>query len=153
MSALLPLRALQEAARRAASILHPEDRAVRVIVVGRDGVEIVNVVVPPSGTHPTPETRADPPAVVPGWSFTERSALFDGKEAAVGPSRVRLLKVLAEAEGPMTAKELAKATYGANGDEESARFHVRELRKELKAHFDFEGDPVPNDGGYRLALR
>jgi hypothetical protein len=100
---------------------------------------------------PAPET----PALPPGWSFANQFAIYDGKIIkGISPSRVRLLRVLADAIAPLKADELAKEVYGPHGDAENARNHIRALREELRKEFGYEGDPVPNDGqGYRLALR
>jgi hypothetical protein len=156
-----PVRALLRAACRAAR--HMElGRACRVVVYVGDR-RAIDVVIPESVADgemrrpvlpaaPAPET----PALPPGWSFTDKFSLYDGRIVKeVAPSRVKLLRVLVEATAGMTAKELARAVFGEHGDEESARFHIRELRKELKAAFaSFEADAIPNDGaGYRLILR
>ena len=156
-----PVRALLRAACRAAR--HMElGRACRVVVYVGDK-RALDVVIPESVADgemrrpvlpaaPAPET----PALPPGWSFTDRLALFDGRVVKeIGPSRVKLLRVLVEAVAGMTARDLAQLVFGPHGDEENARHHIRELRKELKTAFpSFEGETVPNDGaGYRLILR
>jgi DNA-binding winged helix-turn-helix (wHTH) protein len=89
-----------------------------------------------------------------GWVVDDRSARFDGRPVAVGVSRLKLLKSLVGADGPIGAKELARLVFGPCGDEENVRYHLRELRKELKAAFGIEGEAVANDGdGYRLVIR
>jgi hypothetical protein len=149
-----PIRELQRAAALAAKHLGARDRAVRVAVWCSDGVRVIDAAVPPDALEADPGERP-PPAIVPGWSFVnDRVVLYDGRAVAVSPSRVRLLRVLVEAEGKLSAKELARLAFDREADEENARYHVKALRAELKDAFrDFEGEIVPGDGGYRIALR
>lgn len=145
------IRELQIAAARVACEILPGSVIKRVVLIDEHGRKIDLPVPPcpqPGEAFDVPET----PMLTPGWSFTDRHALYDGRVVAVSASRVKLLRVLAEATAGLTAKELARAAFGDRGDEESARFHVRELRKELKTHFNYEGDPIPNDSGYRLVI-
>jgi hypothetical protein len=146
-----PIRQLQHTAHMAAFFVLPGTPAARVIVCGDDGKKIIDIAIPPQcALGQDPDVR---PALK-GWLFTDRTASFEGRSVAVGACRVKLLRVLAGAEMPLSAKELAKAAFGDHADEENARFHVRELRKELKAALEWDGEPIPNDGdGYRLVLR
>ncbi len=145
-----PIKLLQAAARRAADHVgggHPG----RVVVVDLAGRKLLDVTVPMGAVD---KDATDPPAVVPGWSFTERAAYFDGTAVPVSPSRLRLLRVLAEAEGPLMAKELAKLAFDRTADEENVRYHVAALKKDLAKSFADFGELIPNGGeGYRLALR
>ena len=146
-----PIRQLQTAARAAARHVNPHTRARNVIVLDVNGEQVLDLQVP-AGADADADGLA--PAVRPGWDVDDRRALFDGQPIRVAASRLRLLRVLAEAEGPLPAKELARLAFDRESDEENARYHVRELRKELKVAFDgFEGEIIPGDGGYRLVLR
>lgn len=150
-----PLRALLRAACRAARHLDA-GRATRVVVYGGDR-KVIDLAVPDSvadGELRVPEAQAPPEDPPPGWSFTARTALYDGKRLAVAPSRVKLLRVLWEATEKLSAKELGRLAFDRETDEEGTRYHIRTLRAELAAEFPtFEGEIIPGDGGYRLALR
>jgi hypothetical protein len=158
-----PIHDLQVVAARVADILVPGAVARRVVIYDDRGVKILDVAVPACAcAAPGPAAEPEVPALTPGWSFVapERGggqvALFDGKVvAAVSAGRVKLLRVLFEAVGPLPAKDVALAAFGEHGDPENARFHLRKLRDELKAAFpEFEGEAVSNDGGgYKLVLR
>lgn len=150
-----PLRSLLRAACRAARHLDA-GRATRVAVYCGDK-KVIDLAVPESvadGELRVPEAQTVPEEPPAGWSFTGRAALYDGERLAVAPSRVKLLRVLVEATEKLSAKELGRLAFDRETDEEGTRYHIRTLRAELAAEFpSFEGDIIPGDGGYRLALR
>ncbi|MCE9564905.1 MAG: helix-turn-helix domain-containing protein, partial [Planctomycetes bacterium] len=108
----------------------------------------------PPGFSELAEKASEAPETVAGWSFTERTAKFDGKLVPVSPSRLKLLRVLVEAEGPLSGKMIAELAFGKHMGEDAARYHITSLRKELGEAFpEFEGEFIPGDGGYRVAMR
>ncbi len=161
-----PVRSLLRAACRAVRHLEA-GRACRVIVYVGDK-RAIDIVIPESvadgemrrpmlpATLPPPPPIPPPPIPPPGWSFSDRLASFDGRVVReVSASRVRLLKALAESRRPLTAKELTELVFDSETDVANVRYHVKELRRELKAAFaDFEGELIVGEGeGYRLVLR
>jgi DNA-binding response OmpR family regulator len=148
-----PIKGLQVAAHAAALHVSPGNPARQVVVLDATGARLLTLAVPP-GIDVSDES-AEFFKSIAGWTVTDREARFDGRPVPVGPSRLKLLKVLAAATTPLTAKELAKLALDPQADEESCRYHIRELRKELAKVFSgFEGEIVTNAGdGYRLVLR
>lgn len=151
-----PIKELQAAARFAAEHVASQP-ALRVLVLGPADCLLLNLAVP-SGCCATSIAGvvipAEPPLVVAGWVVTERAATFDGTPVPVAPSRLRLLRVLVEADGPLTAKELTATAFDQHTDDANTRYHIRELRRELKTAFTFDGDVIQGDAeGYRLVLR
>jgi hypothetical protein len=152
------IRRLQCVAKEVAEEIAPGVPAGRVVVYTHDGKKLLDVTVPlvcpsPDGAG---EVAAAPPPPRPGWDVDDRRALFDGEPVRVAPSRLVLLRVLVVAEGPLSAKELNRLAFAGDSNEENVRFHVRKLRDELNAAFpDFkeDGDVLPGEGGYRLAVR
>lgn len=146
-----PLKTLQAAARAACA--HAADLpAGRVVVFAVDGRKALDVAVPPGAT----EQAAEPePAVPPaGWNVSDRGAKFDGKPVQVSASRLPLLRALVEADGPLTAKELRERAFDSQTDTANARYHIRELRRELRAFFAVDDEVVTGgDDGYALAIR
>jgi hypothetical protein len=149
-----PVKRLQCAARECANHVCPGVEIARVVVISAAGSKIMDFAVPATACDPR-EGEKPPPVFAPGWSFVGRIALFDGRAVPVSPSRVRLLRTLAEAAEPTTAKDLTERAFDAQTDVANTRFHLRELEKELKAHFDdFEGKVIRGDNdGYQLLLR
>jgi hypothetical protein len=150
-----PLKDLLRAAVLATQHLHGCDRAdcpVRVVVFCSQGRKVIDLAIPAEILKAAAEPEV--PVLPPGWSFADKIALYDGRAVAVAPSRVKLLRVLVEAVGKLSAKELARLAFDREADEENARYHVKALRAELAAAFPgFEGEIVPGEGGYRLVLR
>jgi DNA-binding winged-HTH domains len=148
-----PVEQLQSAARQVAGRFVPGALPVRVAILGADGEPLFVVAVPQVAC----ESRESPrePEVSAGWDVTERRALFDGKPVKVAPSRLRLLKVLVEADAPLPARDLLGPAFDRHTSENNARFHVTELRKELRAAFPgFEGEVIDAAGdGYVLVVR
>ncbi|HEV3440625.1 MAG TPA: hypothetical protein VG122_24935 [Gemmata sp.] len=104
----------------------------------------------PLGMEVEPQSKAPPPR---GWHITDREATFDGVPVSIAPSRLKLLSILASATEPVAAKDLIGTAFDRLTSETNARFHIAELRKELKKAFpSLDGDPIETDGGYRLAV-
>src|SRR5262245_1201224 len=147
-----PIRQLQVAVRVAAGHVAPGVTPGRVVVFDAAGDRMIDLRVPPG----CPESeRAEEPAAVAGWQVAERVATYDGRPVAVAPSRLKLLRTLVEADAPMSAKELATAAFDRATDEQNVRYHVKELKRELKVAFpSFDSDVIEGTGeGYRLVLR
>lgn len=149
-----PLRDLQAAARVIAEHVNPGHPACRVIVLDRDGVKVLDTTVPLCGcATPTAVPSVEVP-VQSGWIVTDRGAQFDGQPVRVPSSRLKLLRALIDATEPVTAKELTVLVFDRETDIANTRYHIRELRKELKAAFTFDSDVIQgDDDGYRLVLR
>ena len=145
-----PIKGLQIAALKAAAHVAPGQPARQVVIIDATGAQLLRLAVPPTVIDDTAQWLR--PA--PGWVIGD-DARFDGRVVPVGPSRLKLLQVLAGSDKPLSAKELAKLAFDRETDEENVRYHVRELRKELALVFSsFEGDLIANDGGgYRLVLK
>jgi hypothetical protein len=148
-----PIRQLQYAARQVATQFVPGSAAAVVKIADANGKTLFTIAVPPAVD--CPEGEKDPDAAGPaGWDVSERSARYDGKHVAVAASRLKLLKVLVEAEGALSGKELARLAFAKGTTEDNVGYHVKSLRGELQAAFPtYEGDPIPSDGGYLLSLR
>jgi DNA-binding response OmpR family regulator len=112
---------------------------------------------------PPPPIPAPLPPIVPlppvanaadrRWAFSDKRVYFDGNPTQIKTSRQKLLRVLVEADGPYSSKELSKLAFDGKTDEENTRYHIRELRKELQEALGIEGNPIPGDSeGYRLDL-
>jgi len=153
------IRCLQSDALRVAAAIAPGASVSHVVALDAAGKVLFKLPVPPAALLLPPPTDAgpadEPPAAAPGWAVGPKGALYDGARVAVAASRLRLLKVLVEADGPIPAKELARLAFDRETDETNVRYHVKELKKELAAHFPgFEGELVAATGeGYRLAVR
>lgn len=155
-----PIRALQRAAIAAARHLGGRT-AVRVVVFLAENAKPLDVPVPDSVSDsdlvPALEvavvTMAVPPAPKAGWSFEGSEVSYDGRRVAVATSRHKLLRVLVDAAGPLLAKEIRDLAYDRQTTEGNVRYHVDELRKELRVAFpSFEGELIVNDNGYRLEI-
>lgn len=178
------IQALQSAARRAGKIVSPGMPIGRIELFDLSGKPVLAVAVPfeevaveevwapaPSESVQVPPKPAAPPAAhappKPGWDFsTKPYPLYDGRQIEIAGRPLDLLKLLAEAERPLTIVEMEKAwDYPAaegqtwlppeNG---TCRWTLGDLRKKLKAAFpDFPGshlDTVKNEGHhYWLTIR
>lgn len=103
--------------------------------------------------EPVAATEAE---VRPGWDFSRRVPRYDGVEyPEIAGRPLAVLRVLAEANGPVNVDELRKAWDGYAADESTIRGAVAALRKKLVKLFpDFEGDPIISTGaGYGLEIR
>lgn len=129
-----PLRELQRAAHRAAEYVLPGERAYRVVVFGLSSRKLLDIAVPIGA-----ERVEDSPAPS-GWVFDDRRAVFDGRVLAIGSARLRLLRTLAEAKGPLTAKEMTALAFDGHTAVENTRYHLRELRRELKAALAYDAE-------------
>jgi hypothetical protein len=122
-----------------------------VLLLGSDGVKLLEVLVPLGGKLDE-ETESPTPAPE-GWHITDQVATFDGRQVGVARSRLKLLAALAVATEPVAAKDLLGPVFDRYTSETNVRFHVAELRQELKAAFpSLDGDPIETDGGYKLAV-
>jgi hypothetical protein len=148
---------LQCAAREVARLLIPGTPLGHVVVYDILGKPLFRFPIPIGLRCDGADTPAvvELPGVTAGWAVGPKGALYDGEQVRVAPSRLRLLKALVEAGAPVAAKELAKSAFTSETDEGNCRYHVGELRKELKAHFpDFDADIIrPTGSGYELVLR
>ncbi|MCE9560480.1 MAG: hypothetical protein K8U57_00355 [Planctomycetes bacterium] len=144
---------LQQAARELVQDVYPGAAAESIQVLDRNG-RVLALVAVPAGVVAVAPSQREEPEVIAGWTFTDHSALFDGKRISVAASRLKLLRVLVEAEGPLSGKMIAELAFGKHMGEDAARYHITSLRKELGEAFpEFEGEFIPGDGGYRLMLR
>lgn len=155
-----PVRQLQAAARAATEHLTPGTQPGRVVIYTAAGAKVVDVAVPPAPPGPPPGARAADPEPEPaaaGWAVTDAAASYDGARVRVAPSRVGLLRLLVEADGPLPVAELADGGWGphfARTGEANVRQHVARLNAELRAALGLDFDPVEGTGqGYRLAFR
>jgi DNA-binding response OmpR family regulator len=148
-----PLKQLLMAARAAARYLAPGTVPERVMVLAAGRVRIVELAIP-FGVDEAP-AEEERPASVAGWSFAGKVAHFDGVPISISPSRVRLLRAIAEAASALTARELLERAFDRETDVANVRYHVKELRRELKAAFpNFEGELIAGtDEGYKLLLK
>lgn len=144
-----PIRDLFAAALRAAAHLGFSERPVRVTLYCREKRKILDLEIPL--TVCADEAPAREEDAGGGWLFVGRAAIFNGRRIVVSTSRVKLLQVLAEATEPLTAKDLTARAFDAETDVANTRFHIRELRGELKKAFGFEEEAIVGENdGYRL---
>lgn len=145
---------LQEAARAYGRLVNPGAIAAEVRIRFHDGSK-ASLPVPIMATTPVPAKVYAPTLPESGWSFFNNRPFYDGKPIDITGQKLRLLRVIAEAEGPLSVDDLrAKAWRDSRTEEVTIRWSVGELRKELRKLFDFEDDPIPNGpDGYTLALK
>lgn len=108
------------------------------------------------GAPTPPEFAAIQPEVKAGWDFARKIPRFDGKEfPEIAGRSLAVLRVLAEAPGPVDVDGLRAAWPDYQPAENSIRNQVGELRKLLKRLWsDWSGDPLPASGsGYSLEIR
>lgn len=146
-----PLHDLQAAVRRYARHVLPGVPPRRVIILDESGERIAEV------RTPACEDKASPlvPEVRPGWDFSGTLPRFDGTECMIHGRPLAVLKMLAEADGPVKVEDLRRAWDGYQAGDSTIRSMVVELRKTLKRLFpSWEGDLVASTGaGYALELR
>lgn len=150
-----PLQAFQLSARTIGRAVDPGRAVARVVVLDADGRRIIDLAVPPGPVLPVALPAAAEQAPPDGWDFSTGTARYDGRRVDVTGRKLALLKVLAEAPGPVPTDDLRAAWQGYDVSDSGIRWQVVELRKALRRAFpDFEGDPVPASGtGYQLAIR
>lgn len=150
-----PLHALQRAARRCGGHISPGSQITRVVIFDAGGRKVCDLVIPAEMLPPPPsEVKPEPPDVKPGWDVDERRALYDGERVAVAKSRLKLLSVFVDADGPLSARELAPLAFDRQTSDDNVVYHVNQLRKELVAVFpDFEGEIISGAKGYQLQVR
>jgi hypothetical protein len=147
-----PVKLLQAAARQVAGRFVPGAVPGAVEIKDAQGRVLFSVAVPAGSDGETQaEDAADPPT---GWDVDERRALFEGKPVRVASSRLKLLRVLADARGPLTAEELTDLAFDSQTTLKNTRYHITLLKEELRKAFpSFEGELVEGgDDGYRLLL-
>ena len=156
MSNADPIRQLQAAARAAGQLVAPGSQVARVCIFGVDGRRIADFTVPIGAVavKEPPHAQAEEPSR-PGWSFSGNSARFDGAPIAIHGRKLDVLRVLAEADGPLGFEDLRAAWGNYKAEESTIRWTLAELRKDLKRTFiDLEGDPIENTpAGYTLVIR
>lgn len=87
------------------------------------------------------------------WVIGERVASYRGRPVRVSAVRLPLLRALVEAGGaPLTAKELVEVAFDKSTDTPNVRYHLRELRRELKAAIPGAAGEIiaGTNGGYTL---
>lgn len=149
-----PLHDLQSAARRYARHVLPGSVARRIIIVDEHRERIAEVRIPACEDRDAAPSLV--PDVRPGWDFTSRIARYDGTECPDIVGRpLAVLRVLAEANGPVSVDELRAAWDGYQADESTIRGAVASLRRKLaKLWPDWEGEIIVSTGaGYGLELR
>lgn len=152
-----PLHAFQAAARAYALAVHPHAIPKRVVIYDADGGRIVEVRLHNGcGATTPPEFAALASDVKAGWDFSRKVPVFDGKHLPeIAGRSLAVLRVLAEAPGPVDVDGLRAAWPDYAPAENSIRNQVAELRKLLKRLWpDWSGDPLPASGsGYSLEIR
>lgn len=149
-----PLRQLQAAARKCGRHAMPGTTIRRVILLDDANRKVVDVAVPAAPDEPA--ERVLEPQVRPGWDFSANVPLFDGAPVPIAGRGREVLKVLAEADGPVTTDQLRELVWqGYDATDSAIRYQVVELRKKLLKMFPgWEGDPIPASGnGFTLQLR
>ncbi len=148
-----PTHALQEAARRYISHVHPGETIRRIRLVSVTGETLGTVLVPPPrGEDAVP--IVDPVKAKSGWDFAGPVPRFDGAIVPVHGRKADLLRVLAGANGPLTTEQLRPAWDGSIVEESAIRWQVMELRKALKLLFPGLEQPVlTTPEGYLLNIR
>ena len=148
-----PLREFQAAARRYARHVLPGSVPRRVIVIDERGERIADVRIPNDGgdVWPTPESLATPKA---GWDFSGAVPRFDGAIVSIHGKKLDLLRLLVEANSPLSIDKLRAAWDGYPAEESTIRWTLGELRKSLTQLFPGLEEPVPSGpGGYTIAIR
>src|SRR6185503_7916522 len=138
---------LQAAARAYGKHVFPGVQIERVIVIAAGGVRIASVAVPLCG-------ESSPPPVADGWDFSEPMPRYGGVVVPIKGQRLSLLKLLAEAPGPLTVEQLKAAWEDGIAEEGTVRWTILKLKEALKSLFPQVAEPITNgEGGYSLALR
>jgi hypothetical protein len=148
-----PIHHLQTAARRAGQHIAPHRPIAKVRLEDFQGLEVASLSVP-SGADEIPETVPEPLAV-PGWDFTGAVPRFDGTLVPISGQKLRLLRVLAESEGPLPVDELRrKAWKDPRTVDVTIRWTIGKLGDVLREAFPGLETPITNGiDGYSLALR
>lgn len=147
-----PLHDLQAAARRYARHVLPGSVPRSLIIRDEHREMIAQVRVPACAGEVEPVS----PEVRPGWDFSKKIPRFDGAECPdIAGRPLAVLRVLAEAAGPVSVEELRAAWDGYSADDSTIRGAVAALRKKLEKLWpDWEGDLIVSTGaGYGLEIR
>lgn len=148
-----PLHDLQAAARRYAKHVLPGVAARSLVIRDEHREPIAQVRIPACAGG---EAEVAAPEVRPGWDFSHRIPRFDGTECPdIAGRPLAVLRVLAEAAGPVSVEELRAAWDGYSADDSTIRGAVASLRKKLEKLWpDWEGDLIVSTGaGYGLEIR
>lgn len=146
-----PLHDLQAAARRYARHVLPGAACRRVILFDDHKQKVCDVLLPACAGSDEPLV----PEVKPGWDFSRTVPRFDGAECAIHGRPLAVLRMLAEADGPVSVEDLRAAWDGYQAGDSTIRSMVGELRKKMQKLFPmWEGDVLPSTGaGYELGIR
>jgi hypothetical protein len=151
-----PIRDAQAAVAAFAAHVAPWCHAARFVVIDSDGKTIASLMIPyGQAAARSPAPQAAVPAAA-GWDFSKGIPRFDGGQVPIGGRPGEVLKVLAEADGPVKLEVIRKTIWGDYpiGDG-TVRFAIAELRRKLAEAFPtWEGDAVgTSTHGYTLLLR
>jgi DNA-binding response OmpR family regulator len=88
-----------------------------------------------------------------GWDFRPGEASWNGVVFSIAGKPAAVLKVLAEAGGPVDDATIIEKVWGDDVEPHSLQAAVSSLRTALKRTCGVAGDPVNRvDGGYRLCI-
>lgn len=119
-----PAKMLQIAARLYGARISPGEVVTRVEVFGSHG-KIASLKVPP------PVAASPPPD---GWDFSRAVPHHNGKPIEIHGIRAGLLRVLAEAEGPLTLAAI-RSRWETQAEDGTIRWHLARLRTSLSRYF------------------
>jgi DNA-binding response OmpR family regulator len=147
-----PLRALQTAARDYGEMVQPGVHVGRVIIQDANGQQLAALAVPATSRA---EHASTPAAPLPGWDFSRATPRLDGTEVPIYGRPLTVLKILANAGGPVLSKELAKAWDRYEPSESTVRGQIAELREKLKELFPLREEQITfiAGAGYQLEIR
>jgi hypothetical protein len=141
---------IQDAARRFALLVASD--ITRVTLHGPFGKSVTIAITPRDIKTAAEESLT--PEVRPGWDFTSHVAKFDGQPIQIFGRKLGLLRVLAEATGPITIQQMKAGWHDYDPEDGSVRWTVGDLRKTLKQFFPECEDPISNDdSGYTLTIK
>lgn len=147
-----PLHQLQAAARSYGDYVYP-GFAIRTCVLLDDAGRRIEVLVPPCSGDGS--DGPGEPDEIAGWDFSRSVPRFEGVEYPISGRQLKVLKILAEADGPVPVEDLRAAWDGYNAGDGTIRELVRELKLKLKKLFPArESEPIESTGaGYALGIR
>jgi hypothetical protein len=109
----------------------------------------------PGVPEAVPAPGAWPPPT--GWGFQPGRFAYDGKAYPLSGRPLQILRLLAEAAGPITVDEIRRAIYaGYDADDTTITSQISRLRSILRELLELPADLNPvmasGDGGYTLNL-
>lgn len=144
-----PVHGLQSFARKFGKHVAPS-RAVSKVTISDHVGEIASLHVSATD-EPMIEEEAK---AKPGWDFTGLRPRFDGTLVDISGRKLALLRLLVEADRPLSVDELRPAWEGSQVEENSIRWQIMELRKALKSQFPGLDEPIATTtDGYKLTIR